>query len=129
MTVNNLGMKINNNDSISLSHFKSVLLNEIDKKYLDKNEGDKLYVNEDSHDLVNKQYVGSLEDRVRTAINKMKEEITGKLFLKEITSKVTGTMLEKMLMYYNIALTHKPKVWLSSQFLNRLFPKLNYGSE
>src|SRR3977135_4473757 len=114
--VNNFGCSVNNkeSDSISLSHFKSVLLNEIDKKYLDKNEGDQLYVNEDSPDFVNKQYVDSLEVRVRS---ELKEEITGKLFLKEITSKFTGTNLEKMLMFYNIAITHKPKVWLSSQFL------------
>ena len=30
-----------------------------------------------------------------------------------------------MLIYYNIALTYKPRVWLSSQFVNGLFPKLN----
>ena len=30
-----------------------------------------------------------------------------------------------MLIYYNIALTHNPKVWLSSKYPLGLFPKLN----
>src|SRR3977135_1712376 len=110
MTCNNFGVSVHNKESDSVTR---EILNEIDKKYLDKSEGDKLYVNEDSPDLVDKKYVDSI-----------KSEIIGKLFLKEVTSSFTGTILQKMLIYYNLALTHKPRVWLSSQFLNGLFPKL-----
>ena len=112
MSCNNFGISVHNKESDS-GFLKREILNEIDRKYLDKSEGDKLYVNEDSPDLVDKKYVESI-----------KTEIMGKLFLKEITSSFTGTALQKMLMYYNLALTHKPRVWLSSQFLNGLFPKL-----
>ena len=115
MTCNNFGVSIGKESDSGF--LKREILNEIDKKYLDKSEGDKLYVNEDSPDLVDKKYVDSI-----------KSEIIGKLFLKEVTSSFTGTILQKMLMYYNLALTHKPRVWLSSQFLNGLFPKLKKTS-
>ena len=120
MTCNNFGVSVNSKESDS-GFLKREILNEIDKKYLDKSEGDKLYVNEDSPDLVDKKYLEKHVDSV-------KSEIIGKLFLKEVTSKFTGTILEKMLMYYNLALTYKPRVWLSSQFLNGLFPKLKKTS-
>src|SRR3977135_395592 len=116
MTCNNFGVSVHNKESDS-GFLKREILNEIDKKYLDKSEGDKLYVNEDSPDLVDKKYLEKSVDSIKT-------EIIGNLFLKEVTSSFTGTILQKMLMYYNLALTHKPRVWLSSQFLNGLFPKL-----
>ena len=123
MTCNNFGISVHNKESDS-GFLKREILNEIDryaskadKKYLDKSEGDRLYVNEDSPDLVDKKY---LEKQVQS----VKDDLIGKLFLKEITSSFTGTTLQKMLMYYNLALTHKPKVWISSQFHNGLFHKI-----
>src|SRR5271156_1079241 len=116
MSCNNFGISVHNKESDS-GFLKREILNEIDRKYLDKSEGDKLYVNEDSPDLVDKKY---LEKQVQS----VKDDLIGKLFLKEVTSSFTGTILQKMLMYYNLALTHKPRVWLSSHFINGLFPKL-----
>ena len=64
MSVNNFGCSVNNkeSDSILFSNLKSELLNEIDKKYLDKSEGDKLYLNEpitENVDLKNKKIINS----------------------------------------------------------------------
>ena len=121
---------------------KFVLRQEADEKFLDKSEGYKLYINEpvtenidiknkkiinsgspeDFGDLVNKKYIDDLiEDYI------LKDDIDSIVgsSIQSITKGTFGTSLvEKMCLYYNIALTHKPKFWLSSQFPNGLFPKL-----
>ena len=71
-------------------------------------------VPKNSYDLVNKLYVDGLMVHIQT---KSPHEINSYPF--------KDTELEKMHMYYNIAITHKPKFWLSSKFPSGLFPKLN----
>src|SRR5271156_2224979 len=110
----------NDSDSISNLMFKLnqrfISKQEADEKYLDKSEGDKLYINEpiteninmknrkitsssvptNPDDLTNKKYVDSL------IVDKIGNN---RYFLKD-------TELERMLIYYNLVLTFKPKVWI-----------------
>src|SRR3977135_4748867 len=152
MTCNNFGVSVNKNESDSglLFTFQiekkiSDLKSEIDSKYLDENEADRLFVNEpisenidmknkkiinsglpkDFGDLTNKQYVDNKFIEKETLVhfqNKNEETFARKVEIPKYP--LQNTKLENMLIYYNIGLTHKPKVWLSSKFLNGLFPKL-----
>src|SRR5258708_658852 len=117
------------------------------EKFLDQQEGDKFYLNEpitenidmknkkiinsgppeDLGDLVNKQYIDDLiEDYIlRDDVDSIVESSIQRITKGTSPLTKSDTKVEKMCLYYNIALTHKPKFWLSSQFPNGLFPKLN----
>ena len=81
---------------------------------------------QDLGDLVNKKYVDNKfieKDTLLRFQNRNEETFARKNDI--IIYTLQNTKLEKMLMYYNIAITHQPRVWLSSHFPYGLFPKLN----
>src|SRR6266853_3402272 len=113
---------------------------EVEDKFLDKPEADELYINEpitenldmknkrilnltqtpeDQYEVTNKKYVDDLLKEIR---NEYKATYAKK---NELTLPLQGTIVEKMLIYYNVAFTHKPIVWISAMFPFGLFPKLN----
>src|SRR5436190_12598544 len=150
MSCNNFGVSINNKESDSslISSFFtsqlekkiSDLKSEIDSKYLDETEADLFYINDpisenidlrgrkiinsgepkDFGDLVNKKYVDN-----QFIQNESLDELT---YAKksDIPKNIApypfqNTKVGEALTYYNIALTYKPKVWISAKFPFGLF--------
>src|SRR6266853_1619858 len=114
---------------------------EVEDKFLDKPEADELYINEpitenldmknkrmlnltqtpeDQYEVTNKKYVDDLMKGMRNEY-----ESTYAKKKNELTLPLQGTIVEKMLIYYNVAFTHKPIVWISAMFPFGLFPSLD----
>src|SRR6266853_785550 len=113
---------------------------EVEDKFLDKPEADRTYINEpitenldmknkrilnltqtpeDQYEVTNKKYVDDLMKGIR---NEYESTYAKK---NELALPLKGTTVEKMLIYYNVAFTHKPRVWISAMFPYGLFPSLD----